>query len=119
MTHDTRDDRALDQLFEAARSAPPELTPELRRRLDRDIEEAVGGRQPTPSVGQEWRWRLRDWLPAAGGLVAATVCGVAIGLNSETTPLPFSLEDTGDVLDLSAFVTGADPGVFFLDEDGL
>ena len=118
MTNDTKDNQALEHLFEAAQAAPTDLTPAFRARLDRDIEKAVGNGAPRRETSRTRGWRLLDWLPAAGGLAAAAVSGVVIGLNTDAPLLLSPASDTDETLTLSAFFAGADPGVFFLDEDG-
>ena len=118
MTNDTKDNQALEHLFKAAQAAPTDLTPAFRARLDRDIAEAVGKGAPGRETSRTRGWRLLDWLPAAGGLAAAAVSGIVIGLNTDAPLLLSSASDADETLSLSAFFAGADPGVFFLDEDG-
>ncbi|MXQ06316.1 hypothetical protein GQ651_00510 [Alphaproteobacteria bacterium GH1-50] len=115
MTDDKRDDPGLDLLFQTARQAPAAVPDGLWNRIAADID---GLPSATPTASRPApRRRLFEWLTAAGSLTAATAVGVVIGLNSGTgLPAGLSFVDT-ESYDLSAFIAGADPSVFYLGED--
>ena len=115
MTNDPKDDIALEALFSAARDDEPRLDEAFAARLmPAETAPAALPVQPAP------RFRLRDWLPAIGGLGMATAVGVWIGVAVPVdTLLNIDAISSSDALDLSAFYAGADPGVFFTDETGL
>ena len=115
MSRDQDDIRALDACFEAARAAPLEPSPELLARVlaDADAEYARTAMpparvQPLPRagrLGQAIR-TLGGW-PAMGGLAAATVAGIWIGLSPpEGVQAYLSQPDAAYIVDLP-------PGVGF------
>lgn len=111
MTSDPKDENALESLFAAARAETPSLDESL-------VAKMMPPAAVTAPVATGLRWR--DWLPAFGGLGMATALGVWIGIAVPVdTILDLNLLDAGETLDVSAFYTGADPGVFFGDEVGL
>jgi len=88
MTEKDRMDRDLAGLFDAARRAAPEPSPDLLARVLADAQ-AVQAEQaaPTParSPSRVTRWRqfvdtLGGW-PAMAGLVSAGVAGLWLGIN--------------------------------------
>ena len=109
------DDEMLEDLFATARDREVELSPGLREKLLRDAD--IGVLQSRPSKRRPHRPRsFRNWLPAVGGLSAAAVAGVAIGLNLDPDTLLIAGRTPTDDVALSALLAGADPSALFIDE---
>ena len=110
MNDDRRDEAGLDLMFQAARAAPRTIPDSLRDRLDADIDALAP--PPAPARAPR-RVRLFEWVATAGSLTAATAIGVMVGYTVEAD-LPLI---GAEGYDLAAFITGADPSVFYMAED--
>ena len=112
-----KDDQELENFFSTARSDLPELTGDTVEKLVAAV--------PMPDVSSGLQGDgvfkgLGLWLPALGGLGAATALGVWIGVVVPTSTLmDGGFLSSADPLDLSSFYAGADPSNFLLDEAGL
>jgi len=84
MTKHEMSDQDLDQLFAAARRSAPEPEPDFLAALGDAAVEALAA-APMPEARQEGIWsQISTWLGGwggVGGLVAATVAGVWIGVS--------------------------------------
>lgn len=124
----TENDKDLDAFFDAARNDPRSApTPELLARILSDADTVmigVGTAQRTrgarSGVGRSLIRALGGW-PSLGGLAAATLAGVWIGLSAETlipggldTVLPWQTDP-----DLSDFTTDFTADVAFDATEGL
>ncbi len=109
MDSEKKDDIALDALFAAAKSEPPQASDDFLARLRVDAQSATprpAQRAPTaPSLTE----RFKGWF-AFSGLSGAAALGVWIGFvmpEVVTTVSPIS----EDVIELSAYLPGADLSV--------
>ena len=111
MNSDKEDDIALDALFAAAKSDPPNASEDFLARLNADAVAATPGPAPLapePTAGSLFG-RLKG-LFAVSGLSGAAALGVWIGFVMPevlTTVSPLS----DDVIELSAYLPGADLSV--------
>ncbi|MEM6305586.1 MAG: hypothetical protein AAF744_12775 [Pseudomonadota bacterium] len=97
MTETEKSDAALEAFFDAARAAPPEVSPEL---MDRVHADAATHQPRAPRGGLRGLWALLGGGPGLGGLVTATCVGFWIGV-APPEALP----------DLGALVLGSDTAV--------
>lgn len=109
-TRKTSEAMALDRLFEAARDAVPEPTPDFMARLAADADnEAPKFKWAAPTVAEpSFYTRASRWLTAAG-LTGSAALGVWIGVAS--TDLLNELiyfDAAADDLTLSDFLPAAD-----------
>ncbi len=108
MTNDTKDDLALEALFDSARADDPSLTPNFLARLEADADAAIAAQTiPAPGTAANpgfWS-RFATALFPVSGLAAATLAGVWIGFQVPSTDFAsaLALGDTED-FDVSAFL---------------
>ncbi|MFK7751152.1 MAG: hypothetical protein AB8B51_01255 [Sedimentitalea sp.] len=105
----------LDGLFAAAREDRGALPPALRRQILSDGLKVQGNARPLPGIWSQLRDLLGGW-PGLGGLVAAGVAGVWIGIAPPAAlPDPVQLvtqtSQTTDIFDSFDLVS-------LMDEDG-
>lgn len=84
MTGDRRDDDPLEAFFEAGRADAPRISPDLLQRVRAEALIALDARRriapaAPPSLRRRIVGALGGW-PALGGLVAATLAGIWIGI---------------------------------------
>ena len=111
MTDDTKNDLALETLFQSARDEASGVTPDFMARLVADADAAIEEQNPRPVTAsvEPGLWsKLINALVPVSGLAAATLTGVWIGFqvpsNGITDGLVFS--DDAD-FDVSAFLPAA------------
>ncbi len=109
MDSEKKDDIALDALFAAAKSEPPQASDDFLARLHADALSATPRPpQPVPKAPSLTE-RFKGWF-AVSGLSGAAALGVWIGFvmpEVVTTVSPIS----EDVIELSAYLPGADLSV--------
>ena len=101
----TERDDALEPYFAAARGAKS-LEPDFMARLEADALAATPGERVVTLPQRAQR------LWAGGGLLAAGVAGLAIGLGLTDTLNGFVLDD-GAAFELAEFLPMADPASFY------
>lgn len=109
MDNDTRQDQALDALFNAAKDDAPTPTPDFLARLASDADAALPKLEmPAPSSAPSILANLKG-LFAVSGLTSAAALGVWIGLvMPETLTMLTDGYATDETVSLSAFLPGAD-----------
>lgn len=123
MSDKSRNDTALEALFENARAETPELAPDFLARLVADADAAIAAQDTaTPAtVAQVSLWsRIVAALVPVSGLAAATLAGVWIGFQVPSSGFTDSLVfSDGADFDVSAFLPAvALSGFSDLETDG-
>lgn len=111
-SQDSREDRALDALFEVGRARPPLPSSAFLSRLEADAVASLPQRpvETAPRRRGLPRWFGFPGIFAASGLSLSAATGVIIGFASPDLVSPYTtLSDTGDeIATLYTFLPGAD-----------
>ena len=107
MTNKTKDDMALETLFESARQEATSPSPDFLARLEADAVDAIAARAAPPAETPSSAPGIGRWLAGlfpVSGLAAATLAGVWIGFQVPSSEFGATLLGDGADFDVSAFL---------------